>query len=313
MYALRSYFWTFYVAGLVAMAWFISEAVSDLTAASGPALPEIATAYDGASPPDLPRRASGRWLTAPPEPVKPPVGVPPGLPVEPPSKPVEYAPQRTELPVELMGTIVVQGDPAVRFATLLINGAASMTVARGSIILGGAEVVAVRPRVIFLRQGDTLSYAELWDGTVRPRAIAKASPRPLTQSKAPTRTAAWSRPRPDAAPIGIKSDGKNSWMIDKQFLEETINNPSQEMMRARVVPRYVKGRMNGVKLHGVGARSLYRRIGLRSGDVITSVNGQAIDRPNALMALYNELASARSFRLDVMRRGQPVQLTYQVQ
>ena len=49
--------------------------------------------------------------------------------------------------------------------------------------------------------------------------------------------------------------------------------------------------------------SSLEKLGLRSGDVLTHVNGAALDSPHRALALYGQLSSARELRGTFLRDG----------
>ena len=53
-------------------------------------------------------------------------------------------------------------------------------------------------------------------------------------------------------------------------------------------------------------------IGIRSGDVIKSINGKPIDSPNKALDLFEQLKNSSNINLDIERRGQPKQLNYDI-
>ena len=54
-------------------------------------------------------------------------------------------------------------------------------------------------------------------------------------------------------------------------------------------------------------------MGLRRGDIITGVDGQAIESVDDALALYNRLKSASNVKLEIKRRGQSRILDYNIQ
>jgi general secretion pathway protein C len=65
------------------------------------------------------------------------------------------------------------------------------------------------------------------------------------------------------------------------------------------------GRVVGLKLTRVPADSLLTDVGLRVGDVLTSINGTQIDGMATLMSLWPRLQGASDLRADVLRDGHP--------
>lgn len=222
--------------------------------------------------------------------------------------------ERTRLMVSLVGTLVSPSDPNIRFANVLLKGNETRLVTVGSVVADGVTVADVRQRVIYLREGGDITFVPLWNGTpaapARPKAPTvsrRARPEPRARRPRPTGVS-----RRRAAPINARKLGDNHWALDRSEVRSTLDNPrSGQGMRA--VPNYRKGRMEGYRLASVKAGSLGRSLGLRSGDVIRSVNGRTINSPNVMMELYQSLQSASQLELEVERRGQLQAMKYTIQ
>lgn len=96
------------------------------------------------------------------------------------------------------------------------------------------------------------------------------------------------------------------------MLEENLQDLTKLGMQARIVPNYEAGQYNGFRLVGVRPDSLYKAIGLQSGDMISRVNGQNIDTPNRAIQLFEELRSSSNIAVDIERRGKKITLNYQI-
>ena len=97
------------------------------------------------------------------------------------------------------------------------------------------------------------------------------------------------------------------------MLDEQLNDLATLGSQARVVPNYVGGKYSGFKLVGVRPSSLYRAIGIRSGDVIKRINGMEIDSPNKALQLFDKLQNSRRISLDLQRGGVSRTLYYTIQ
>lgn len=80
--------------------------------------------------------------------------------------------------------------------------------------------------------------------------------------------------------------------------------------QARVIPNYKDGKYQGFKLVGVRPGSLYRALGIRSGDVIVKINGRVLDSPNRALELFSALKDEVIMVLELSRRGKPVTIKY---
>ncbi len=76
----------------------------------------------------------------------------------------------------------------------------------------------------------------------------------------------------------------------------------------QVQARLQDGRVTGVIVNPQGTGQTFRMAGLRPGDVITSVNGRAINSPEQAQALASTLGNQDEVEFVVERGGQPVTL-----
>jgi len=68
---------------------------------------------------------------------------------------------------------------------------------------------------------------------------------------------------------------------------------SRLLSSARIVPHYGDdGAMLGMKVDAIKDDSLFQRVGLENGDVITEVNGVVVDRLEATSRIFDELSTA---------------------
>ena len=77
-------------------------------------------------------------------------------------------------------------------------------------------------------------------------------------------------------------------------------------------PHVVNDEIKGFRLHGVSGSPL-GRLGMRSGDVLTSVNGHPIDSPDAGLTAFRRFRKSNRLRVVVLRGGAPVSLSYRIE
>jgi general secretion pathway protein C len=68
--------------------------------------------------------------------------------------------------------------------------------------------------------------------------------------------------------------------------------------QGRLVPKYEDGQLVGMELQELEAGSLYEKVGLQEGDVITAVNGIQLDNAAAASKVLPELASAEELNIE---------------
>ncbi len=221
----------------------------------------------------------------------------------------------SELNVTLIGTMVGP-QPSLSMASLELEG-------EGKIVHIGSElkrdpddemvlavVEDIKRRVVFVRESGELRRIRLWGepeeqrGAQRP-TVRRPPPRPQPQVQRPSQ-------RDTDYADGIKKVSMYEYDIDRSMLEEQLADLSQLGREARVVPNYRDGQYQGFKLIGVRPGSMYRALGIRSGDIIQRVNGQAIDSPNKAIQLFEQLRTQERIELDIERRGQSRTLSYSI-
>lgn len=235
-------------------------------------------------------------------------------------KPVEVDPNaeltESELPIDLVGTLV-HHDAETSMATLTIDGKNELAWVGTSLLDGQAEVVAIAARHIIVKEATVLKVVKLWSDKAPEQAPGRAmNPRggvapPVRPRPTPTPTTNSGEAKPDYAQ-GVKKTGPYDYELDKGMLDQQLQDLSALGTQARVVPNYRNGKYEGFKLVGVRPGSLYRSIGIRSGDVIKSINGRPIDSPNKALELFDQLKSSSALNVEIERRGQPKQLNYSI-
>lgn len=224
--------------------------------------------------------------------------------------------EESELPIDLLGTLVVD-DVESSLVTLSIEKETKLGWVGSEFLNGKAKVVAIAPRHMILQEGSQLRVVKLWSDRGARAAAGRGGPgRTATRPKV---VAGKTVRKPDKAKSkrtdyskGVKKTGPYDYEIDRAMLDEQLQDLTALGSQARVVPNYRNGRYEGFKLVGVRPGSLYRSIGVRSGDVIKAVNSKAIDSPNKALELFEALKSSSTITLEIERRGQPKQLNYTI-
>jgi general secretion pathway protein C len=225
---------------------------------------------------------------------------------------------------------MISEDPRYSLAVLHNPTTSRTQFARvGTNLLAEADVLRVdRNRVTLLRNGreECLRYGDQATRAQRARGTDLSSgPSTAAPNRAaPTpRDTLAARPAP-AAPAqagtldermrtGVRRNQDGSYDIDRSLIQEVANNQSlMEQQAPNVSPHYVNGQPRGFQLAGIRSGSLFSRIGIRNGDVLTSVNGTNVDSPQRALELYEQMMTQSQVSVTVERRGRPQTLTYNV-
>ncbi len=208
--------------------------------------------------------------------------------------------------VRLLGTLM-SVNREWSLATILLDDKSKL-VREGLLLNDVVEVSEIHARYIVLRQGENVSVVTLWD-EVRPKASPKTGPESALGDAggAPVGEGG------DAFAAGIQKKGPYDYQIDRNMLEEQLQDLTKLGMQARIVPNYEAGKYAGFRLVGIRPNSLYKSLGLQSGDLLQRINGEEIDTPNKAIQLFESLRNSSQIGIDVVRRGKKVTMNYTIQ
>jgi general secretion pathway protein C len=94
-------------------------------------------------------------------------------------------------------------------------------------------------------------------------------------------------------------------VVDRSQLQQQLGRP-EFLSQALIVPN--PG--GGFLVREVQSGSLYEKLGLRPGDIIRNVNGQALNNMDEVMRMYQQFGTAERITVDVQRQGRPETLYY---
>jgi general secretion pathway protein C len=84
---------------------------------------------------------------------------------------------------------------------------------------------------------------------------------------------------------------------------ELLQDPTKASQYMRMQPARRNGQLVGYRIYPGRNRELFREVGLRPGDIITSVNGVELNNPSRSLQLLGDLSQANNIDLTVERAG----------
>ncbi len=207
-----------------------------------------------------------------------------------PKAPADAPPVPTQLPLQLLGTIV-HVNPMRSVATINLKSKneqmafrVAQTIPENLAVIEKIE----RNKVIFRNKATMrLEYVEI-------KEDAKFN-------------------FGQAAAIAPVKHGEVSQTSDTDFsiknadIKKFTNDLPSVLQSARAVP--VPG---GFRIEEIMPNSIFEKLGLKPGDTIRGVNGEMVDTPAKAMEMYNQLRTANSIKLDIERGGQRQQNNYSI-
>ena len=123
------------------------------------------------------------------------------------------------------------------------------------------------------------------------------------QVGAPSRSVA-SRRSPSAASRPTRAQRVS---LRRNMIDQAIQDVGKLATEIRIQPSE-----NGLALSNIKPNSIFRRMGLRNGDVLKSVDGQQIRSVDDALKLYESLKSADNVTVELQRRGRDRTINYNI-
>ncbi|MES2614857.1 MAG: type II secretion system protein GspC [Bdellovibrionota bacterium] len=106
----------------------------------------------------------------------------------------------------------------------------------------------------------------------------------------------------------------NTTTVTKQWVNDVLTNKlSSALEEARAVPYLVGGQIKGFTISQIVPDSVYSKLGLQNGDVVSSINGIELNDAARAIQTLNSLRSESNIALEVTRGGQSITLKVDVQ
>lgn len=203
--------------------------------------------------------------------------------------------------------ITASSDPDWSFAAFN-DGSKSVLRRRGDEI-GGKRVVFVGWDRVWLQSGGSLCQSQLFKSDQPPPKAAA----PVASEAAPP--AATGKGPPGLAPDlakGIQKKSATEWDIDRGVVDKILENQSELMRQARIVPEQENGKVVGIRMFGIRPDTLLGTLGMENGDRLQTINGFDMASPEKALEAYARLRTADKLTVSVNRRGQNMNLDYNI-
>ncbi len=187
---------------------------------------------------------------------------------------------------------------------------------------GAIVRVPIDARAAYLIDPISESCLLLLDGT----AAAQVSCRALARNHPPAaRHIHWVtvRRRPTAAgPAPAAGDpaaqarqvDATHFTVPRAEFEAALQTPPAALRAVRLVPVRESGEtLAGLRLAALRIGGPLHRLGLRNGDLLRAVNGEALTSASAAVAVYAALPGTRQLRLALTRDGHPLTLVWDIE
>jgi len=116
--------------------------------------------------------------------------------------------------------------------------------------------------------------------------------------------------RAPAGPVQMVKRGE--YMIDQKVVQQSLENPTQIMTDAKLIPHMIQGKQEGFILRDVRRNGFYENLGMQNGDVLLRINSFNISNPESALQAFTALRGMDKVQLDIIRSNNRMTLTYQI-
>ena len=203
--------------------------------------------------------------------------------------------------------IAASSDPDWSFAAVSgTTDTKSMLRRRGGEI-GGKTVHFVGWDRVWFQSGSALCQAQLFK---QPEVKAAAPPPAASVPAAPAKGGAGALD--PALAKGIQKVSATEFNIDRGVVDKILENQSELMRQARIVPEMENGKTVGIRMFGIRPETLLGTLGMENGDRLQTINGFDMASPEKALEAYARLRTADKLVVQVNRRGQNMNLDYNI-
>jgi general secretion pathway protein C len=205
--------------------------------------------------------------------------------------------------------ITASSDPDWSFAAFSTSSADHKTILRRR----GGEVEGKKVKFVgwdrvWLESSTQLCQVQMF----------KPPPPPATSASAP---AAAPPPAPvsggaPAVPAeiakGVVKKSATEFDVDRGVVDKILENQAELMRQARIVPEQENGKVVGIRLFGVRPDTLLGVLGMENGDRLEKINGFDMTSPEKALEAYARLRTADHLQIALNRRGQEMNIDYNI-
>ncbi len=111
---------------------------------------------------------------------------------------------------------------------------------------------------------------------------------------------------------GYKKIAEKEWLITPNSLIKDTENIYQLLSEVSIRPNFSSGKIEGFKLNKVKPGGVFNGLGLAEGDMISTINGKALDSVTGAYEIYQQIRREPTIRLGLSREQQGIDLTYHI-
>ncbi len=208
---------------------------------------------------------------------------------------------------ELLATQVAENDEKWSIATIRFKKTQRMRLVAKGTKIDDYEITRVEAKRVTFKRGKQTGYLELFPDAGKqapeaPKPAARRGRRPRG------RLGKWR----EAVNRGVRKVGPNKYEIDRSLVQKLIGSTAMAGRDAAIYPHMKNGKPDGFRLGRVRPGGIFAKLGMRSGDVLNSVNNMSITTLDKALEVFTKLQGASHMTIGLTRYGRPLSLDYTI-
>ena len=198
--------------------------------------------------------------------------------------------RQTRLKLKLRGTISGSEDTA-RAVVEDASGKGQFLVKVGDAIQDAVVVMILKGKIVLQVSGrEELLEMDQWTSGLSATPLSSSS---LTPAQV--------------------DDRQQVISVKRSQIDDAIKDINQLMKQVRIIPNFNQGKPDGLTISGITQDSFFSQIGLRSGDILSGVDGKAIESVDDALKLYTGMKSSSRLKLQLKRGGREEVIDYAIE
>jgi general secretion pathway protein C len=204
--------------------------------------------------------------------------------------------ERTRLNLRLWGTVA--GDPLQAYAVIEDMHLRGPSLYRiGDTVQNATVIMILREKVVLNFEGRD-EFLDMVDFR------QAAGPAMAVQGTL--------RGTPTDDPMGMPPEADQHITLQRGLLDESFSDVNRLMTEISITPNMEEGEPAGLLLNRIAPDSIFRRMGLRNGDVLLGVNGRQIVSAEDALQMVEGLRTSEEIEIQLKRRGHERTITYTI-
>jgi general secretion pathway protein C len=198
--------------------------------------------------------------------------------------------------------ITASSDPAWSFAAIAGPDGKSMLRRQGDDVSGHEVYFVGWDRVWLTMNGQRCQMEVGGKGDLKKVA---AAPSPAAKRAAKSKVV-------EEITSRIQKVSDNEFNVDRSVVDLILENQTELMRSARIVPEKQGDKVVGIRLFGIKADSLLNTLGLVNGDRLQTINGFDMASPEKALEAYARLRTADHLTIAINRGGKPQNIDFNI-